>query len=502
MNIIRFMICYIMGSNRFIYIFTLIVGFFTVLSYFFNDFSYYLQSIFYPYFGGSGGQKIFFFFLFLTIPLIFKSLSIKIRKKLEYKHYIRINIFYLVPNAALYAIGIFLFKKELEYRNLPNTAGLLLNINSLTTNSNTWLHHHILKPSLSYLLNILQLNNILNIGYDRWSNFISHDIYYATALLLLIGLLTWILLGYQTIEKYGLLHFFLLSVPAYGIFVTSIDGGFFTSFSHASLGAYSSLTIYFIAKVENIRTRLIVPLIYIFSIFPFLLIQYFNVLLGISALDLTNTPQSQILFPSILSILLIRNELQNSNEKLRFQLIAGLLIFITLTFSLSFLIVQRGTFHYYIMEKKDWEATIYSPSLNEFNTEEIENRLTSEKLKFHLQYKEGGFMHGIFSSNERFKFQKIKSIPLVKKAKSSHGGLYGTSPGSLGNVERIIIFKEFINSIEKSKLNNHPCIKDYNISEDKIIIDVRICHEMAIQSVAMTFRGKPTLGAILDAYDY
>jgi len=436
--------------------------------------------------------------MFILAPLLLK-IAFKLKKFHMSASPVRLMIIYLFPNLLLYGIGVFLFKYELESHELPNTAEFIIPINSLSYSApNAWLHHHLLKPTVGYALD---MTYIFHVGFREWAFVIPEDIYKATALLLLVTFLFWTVLGYATISKYGTTHYIILAIPAFGIFVTTVDGGLFTSFSHASLGAYFSLLMYFISKEDRLKNSLAIPLIYSYSIFPFLLINYISYFIDIPVLDFSNTPQAELLFPTILSIFLLFKSFQKADKNIRLRILAGLIVLLVIALSLSFTIIYKGFWKYNILPDGEVNATIYSPALEFADQEEIEKIFLSEDIKIKVIFKEGPFILGTFSSSRPLKFQDILNLKFVKAARNSNGGIYGVTPGRLGEIKTIVIFpKKGVTQEEINKLYNHPCVKDFKILEDRIVVDVVMKHDMAIESVAMIFKEPHLLGAVVNYY--
>ncbi len=489
-------------SGKFILISTLSVMILAIITNLDVKAAYYIQMVLYPYFGGSSGLKISFFFIFILIPLFIRSITYKLKIEIRIGNPINLMLLYLFPNLVLYGVGFFLFKHELESRALPNSAEFLIPINSLSYSApNSWLHHHLLKPTLAYALDMLYLNGIFNVDFLEWTHVIPGEVYKATAVLLIMSFLLWVILGYMTLSEYGITHYFVLSVPAFGIFVTSIDGGIFTSFSYASLGAYLSFLVYLISKKENIKNWLSIPLIYLFSTLPFLLVIYTIVLLKIPAYDNSNNPQALLLFPTILSIFLLFKSFQTANKKLRIRIAACLIVLLVTASSLGFLIMYKGFRNYGIVSSRVWNATIYSPALETSTQEEIENIFSSEGIKIKIIFKEGPFIFGTFSSNKPFKFGEIINLEFVKAARNSNGGIYGVSPGRIGDNKTVVIFlNRKVTPQEINKLSNHPCVKDFKILENGVSIEVLMRHDLAVESVGMIFKDPHLLGAVVNYY--
>jgi len=231
--------------------------------------------------GGSSNQKVFLFFIFLLAPLLTQFIF---RGSRDRKYLLGYIWFFLASVLFLYVVGACLMYLLVTAHNIPLDSYFIipeqvidgrLAPGGIIGNFN---NNQVLKYVINIPSEYLGVDSTIPAAYGKILLLFPSWVFYLSLIVLLASLYFWTRMGIQLLEKP--IDFLLLSLPVYGLFVTTIDGGFFTPFALTSMGAFLSFMTYRLYKKKSFKK---IVLILCVSIIPPAIIP--SILLFISGLD-------------------------------------------------------------------------------------------------------------------------------------------------------------------------------------------------------------------------
>jgi len=399
-------------------IITVLFASFFLATFFSNDFARYVQIFISLFSGGTNGQKMYMFFLFGLSPLLLSYFFQQ--KKSKNKTFIRYVSMYLILLSLLYILGFAVFSWLCAEYDVPLKVNFMeFNGGEFTANLNVLAHHHLLKPTVGFIFEKIGIADIMRIHFISLTEFIPIEIYYISSLLYLAAFYCWIRIG--LIFSKDPLDYILLSLPAYGIFVTSIDGGFFTYITVTSMGAFLAFTVYYLKKNDAKK----IFLIYIASLFPLALICVLWQLIFNQEYFSVSTSINNIMYSSVLLLVLQKRDkildevIKQSNLKQLKTLksyaarhgIEGrkinsylalylVLVIIIIAFIPLAVEVYFSLDYYNFIPQKEWNATASSEGFTNLSKEQIIDLFEEKGVHLEPQYIGESNVFGVFKTDE------------------------------------------------------------------------------------------------------
>ncbi|MFZ2455271.1 MAG: hypothetical protein WAX07_02190 [Candidatus Altiarchaeia archaeon] len=497
---------------------TLLFGFLFLASFFSNEFAGYVQVFISIFSGGTSGQKMYMFFLFGLAPLLASYFFQQ--NKTKNKTFVRYVSAYLVLLSLLYLLGFAVFSRLCAEYDVPLKVNYMeFNRGEFTANLNVLAHHHLLKPTVGFIFESIGISGIMRIHFASLTEFIPVEVYYLSSLLYLAAFYCWIRIGILFAKDP--VDYILLSLPAYGIFVTSIDGGFFTYITVTSMGAFLAYIVYYLKKNDLKK----IFLIYVASLIPLALMcvlwqlffnqEYFSI----------GTSVNNIMYSSVLLLALQKKNrifddaIKQSNIKQLKTLRAYaarqgiaeektnsyLGIYLALVFLIIALIplgieIYSSLEYYKFIPEKEWNATASSEGFANLGEEQIIYLFKEKGILLEPEYIGESYVFGVYKTEEDRTFRDIKkTVNSIDSGRTEHKPIdivtEGEMWGLIGHNQTIIIeSKEAVTDQDARLIEEHPLVLEAaRRGNNSLKIKIAIKHNYAALSVLKRLTGGPYL---------
>ena len=459
--------------------------------------------------GGSSNKKVFLFFIFLLTPLLAQYIF----KNYEHgKHFLRYTCFFLIFNFFLYILGAYmLYSLSMDYNVSPfnyfvffedgRSAGIIGNLNN----------NQILKPVMNILTDLVHIPPLLPAGY-RWIDyFFPPWVFYLSSILLLISFYFWTRMGIELIENP--VDLLLASLPSYGLFVTTIDGGFFTPFAMSSMGAFLSFMVYKLYEEKSFRKILVIIAI---SIIPPVLIPCVLLIFSINYLFLSHVLISLMYGFLIATLTLTRYEFYseaisekiidyhrrflrllriNLSEKTsRFYIyLSSISVMGFISLCLFIICISSGYAHCGLMpeslmqgsKESNFVIEAYKQEFLNMSEEEISEFFIERDIPFLIRSRDGPHVYGELSFDESVSFHELR-----RRFRTEGIAIYPRDLEANGTINVLIIPDDRISEREFNDISQLDVVSHISRRDGGIFLEVMNRYHGVMDGIYRRLRDK------------